>query len=222
VLKDLGGSAYVAVSIRIILAVIGIWVVAAISHFQDYQLLVAGFVFGVFPRVIWQIVSSVFKKIAGVVVPSMVSQLPVSDLDGLTVWHEARLEEEDIENIPNMATADLVELLLNTRFPPERIIDWTDQAILYTQLGPQEPKKGQPNVREKLRIHGIRTATSLLRVAAEQKPDAFNRIMSEGDQSLMQNLKASLATNSNLELIQRWRAISGMTPAGSTASGNSA
>ena len=222
VLKDLGGSAYVAVSIRIILAVIGIWVVAAISHFQDYQLLVAGFVFGVFPRVIWQIVSSVFKKIAGVVVPSMVSQLPVSDLDGLTVWHETRLEEEDIENIPNMATADLVELLLNTRFPPERIIDWTDQAILYTQLGPQEPKKGQPNVREKLRIHGIRTATSLLRVAAEQKPDAFNRIMSEGDQSLMQNLKASLATNSNLELIQRWRAISGMTPAGSTASGNSA
>jgi hypothetical protein len=221
VLKDLGGSAYVAVSIRIILAVIGIWVVAAISGLQDTQLLVAGFVFGVFPRVIWQIVSSVFKKVAGIVVPSMVSQLPVSDLDGLTVWHEARLEEEDIENIPNMATADLVELLLNTRFPPERIIDWTDQAILYTQLGPQEPKKGQSTARDKLRSHGIRTATSLLSVAADEKPDVFNRILSEGDHSPMQNLIASLATNSNLELIQRWRSISGTKPAAGTGDGSS-
>jgi hypothetical protein len=49
----------------------------------------------------------------------MMSRLPLSDLDGLTVWHEARLEEEDIENIPNMANADLVELLLNTRLSPE-------------------------------------------------------------------------------------------------------
>jgi hypothetical protein len=59
----------------------------------------------------------------------MMSQLPVSDLDGLTVWHEARLEEEeDIENIPNMANADLVELLLNTRLPSERIIDCTRRS----------------------------------------------------------------------------------------------
>jgi len=212
VLRDLGGSAYVAVSIRIILAVIGIWVVAPISHLEDYQLLVAGFVFGVFPRVIWQIVSSVFKKVAGIVVPSMVSQLPVSDLDGLTVWHEARLEEEDIENIPNMATADLVELLLNTRFPPERIIDWTDQAILYTQLGPQEAKKGESTPRDKLRSYGIRTATSLLRVADKQE-EAINHILGEGDQRLMQTLKASLGTNSNLELILRWRSNSDTRPA---------
>ena len=121
VLKDLGGSAYVAVSIRIILAVIGIWTLMAVGGFDEKYLLTAGFVFGVFPLVIWQIVELLFKKVAGLVVPSMISQLPVSDLDGLTVWHEARLEEEDIENIPNMATADLVELLLNTRLPPERI-----------------------------------------------------------------------------------------------------
>jgi hypothetical protein len=113
VLNDLGGTAYVAVSIRIILAVIGIWILMVVGPeggFSDTQLLVWGFVFGVFPRVIWQIIESLFKKMAGFVVPSMTSQFPVSDLDGLTVWHEARLQEEDIENIPNMADADLVHL----------------------------------------------------------------------------------------------------------------
>jgi hypothetical protein len=51
------------------------------------------------------------------------------------VWHEARFEEEDIENVANMASTDIVELLLNARMPPNRIIDWVDEAILYTYLG---------------------------------------------------------------------------------------
>jgi MFS family permease len=210
VLEDLGGSAYVAVSIRIILAVIAIWVLMAVGGLDEKYLLVAGFVFGVFPRILWQIVGSIFKKIAGIIVPSMISQLPVSDLDGLTVWHEARLEEEDIENIPNMATADLVELLLNTRLPPERIIDWTDQAILYTQLGPQENKKGELNARQKLRVHGIRTATSLLWSSAEaqrqEKSESFDKILTDFEgNSAMPTLQASLTTNSNLDLVQLWR-----------------
>jgi hypothetical protein len=138
--NDLGGSAYVAVSMRIVLAVIGTWVVMVASLQLGLatkgQLLVIGFVIGVFPQVAWQIIQTAFSKtISFIHLKSMESDLPLSDLDGLTVWHEARLEEEDIENIPNMATTDLVELFINTRFPPERIIDWVDQAILYTQLG---------------------------------------------------------------------------------------
>jgi len=217
VLKDLGGSAYVAVSIRIILAVIGTWILMVVGGLDEKYLLVAGFVFGVFPRVIWQIVASIFKHTARIIVPSMISQLPLSDLDGLTVWHEARLEEEDIENIPNMATADLVELLLNTRLPPERIIDWTDQAILYTQLGPQEEKKGEVNAREKLQMHGIRTATSLLWASAEARRqgnhESFDKILTdlEGN-SAMPTLEASLTTNSNLDLIQLWRKTSDAPP----------
>jgi hypothetical protein len=217
VLKDLGGSAYVAVSIRVILAVIGIWILMAVGGRDEKYLLVAGFVLGFFPRVLWQIVGQFSKKIAGIIVPSMISQLPISDLDGLTVWNEARLEEEDIENIPNMATADLVELLLNTRLPPERIIDWTDQAILYTQLGPQEEKTGEINAREKLRIHGIRTATSLLWASAEAQRqgnwESFDKILTDlkGD-SAMPTLEASLTTNSNLKLIQLWRNTSNVPP----------
>jgi hypothetical protein len=222
--EDLEGTAYVAGSIRIVLATIGIWILTALGPNAfpggeasgqksllswENQLLLMGFVFGVFPRVIWQIVQSVFERVASFALPSMLSQLPASDLDGLTVWHEARLEEEDIENIPNMANADLVELLLNTRLAPEQIIDWADQAILYTQLGPQG-KQQDGNARQKLRMHGIRTATSLLWASAallrEGKRDAFDKMLtdSKGD-SLMPTLEASLATNSNLKLILRWR-----------------
>jgi hypothetical protein len=162
VMEDLGGSAYVAVSIRIILAVIGIWTLKAVYDVNEHMLLLTAFVFGVFPRVVWQVVEQIFKRAAGGALPSMVSKSPISDLDGLTVWHQVRLEEEDIENIPNMTTADIVELLLNTRLPPERIVDSADQAILYTQLGPQPKGQRGGGARERLRIFGIRTASSLL------------------------------------------------------------
>jgi hypothetical protein len=138
----------------------------------------------------------------------MESDLPLSDLDGLTVWHEARLEEEDIENIPNMATTDLVELFITTRFPPERIIDWVDQAILYTQLGAKN--KG---FRDVLRLHGIRTATSFLEVSAaikkqQQEKLAAGDTTSDNAMEFDSSLAAALMTNSNLALVQRWRTMS--------------
>src|SRR6185369_10887506 len=153
--RDLRASAYVSVALRIILAVIGTWVVVATaaalptswlgsrdSAEYSSRLLVLGFVIGVFPRVAWQIIQKITKDTFGFFLSSLKTELPVNELDGLTVWHEARLEEEDIENIPNMATADIVDLMLNTRIPSDRIIDWVDQAILYTHLGPEEKKEG--------------------------------------------------------------------------------
>jgi hypothetical protein len=210
--NDLGGSAYVAVSMRIVLAVIGTWVVMVASLQLGLatkgQLLVIGFVIGVFPQVAWQIIQTAFSKtISFIHLKSMESDLPLSDLDGLTVWHEARLEEEDIENIPNMATTDLVELFINTRFPPERIIDWVDQAILYTQLGANN--KG---FRDVLRLHGIRTATSFLEVSAaikkQQEKSAADDTTSASAMEFDSSLEVALSTNSNLALVQRWRTMS--------------
>jgi hypothetical protein len=209
--SDLGGSAYVAVSMRIVLAVIGTWVVMVTSLqlglATEGQLLVVGFVIGVFPQVAWQIIQAAFRKITHFALKSMESDLPLSDLDGLTVWHEARFEEEDIENIPNMATADLVELLINTRFPPDRIIDWVDQAILYTQLGAKNKD------RDELRQHGIRTATSFLEASAANRKQKdslpVESIPPDNAMEFDPSLEATLLTNSNLVLVQRWR---GMLP----------
>ncbi|HYO34644.1 MAG TPA: hypothetical protein VER97_01095 [Geodermatophilus sp.] len=213
VLKDLRGSAYTAVSMRIIVAIIGIWILGSVDSYlqiSQEQLLVLGFAIGVFPKVLWQVLESAFKRtIGGIALPSMRSDLPISDLDGLTVWHEARLEEEDMESLANMATADVVELFLNTRLPRERIVDWVDQAILYTQLGPQS-KKYTP--RKALRVHGIRTATSFLAVHGDGQGGGHGGL--DLDAALLgvgraASLAAALRTNSNLQLISSWRQAGG-------------
>ncbi|HKR13861.1 MAG TPA: hypothetical protein VJT15_17485 [Pyrinomonadaceae bacterium] len=225
--RDLRPSAYVAVSLRIILAVIGTWVAVAsmssvltrynateVSLEATNQLLVLGFIIGVFPRVVWQIVGAVARKFGGFILrlPSLQTDLPVTDLDGLTVWHESRLEEEDIENIPNMATADLIEMLLTTRIPPDRLIDWVDQAILYTHLGPEKSKtEGR---REKLRAQGIRTGSALIESYARSvdrgDEKEFEKILTDNggaNRSPILSLIDTMQTNPNLRLIQNWRGL---------------
>jgi hypothetical protein len=225
--RDLRSSAYVGVSLRIILAIIGIWVVveamailspsllgAGDEHKQTFEkfMLVLGFVIGVFPRVAWQVIQSAIKRVGSIAVPSLQTQLPLSDLDGLTVWHEARFEEEDIENIPNMATADVVDLFINTRFPPDRIIDWVDQAILYTVLGPEPQTGGRVTMRVRLREHGIRTASSLVEDYNDSdfhKDRAeFEKIIPTTDRNPIRSLVDAVGTNPNLKLIQTWRGLS--------------
>ena len=145
----------------------------------------------------------------GILFPSLEAQLPLSDLDGLNVWHQTRLEEEDVESIPNMATVDIVDLLLNTRIPPERIIDWVDQAILYTHLSQYHDLK----YRAKLRAHGIRTASGLL-YAYERSECQLDRPIFEAilphepdGRSPIRGIAMALFTNPNLCLIQAWRGL---------------
>jgi hypothetical protein len=202
-LRDLRGSAYVAVSMRIILATIGVWVLTAVNAstglLTDGELLAFSFVIGVFPLVVWQFIEFQLKRVAGLWVigmPSMRAKLPISELDGLTVWHEARLVEHDIENVPNMATADVVDLLLNTRIPPNRLVDWVDQAILETQLGTENKE-----LRKTLHAEGIRTATEYLQAAPAATP----------------SLTAALRTSANLESVLCWRGLCDHVPDAATA-----
>jgi hypothetical protein len=225
--RDLRANAYVSISERIILAVIGVWAVlqvfAAIpggffvsGDGHAAALLVIGFVVGAFPPIAWQVVQAAFRKLSRVevFVPSLNSRMPLRELDGLTVWHEGRLEEEDVENVQNMSTADLVDLMLHTRYPPDRIIDWVDQALLYTQLGRQNAlsKDGDRNPIQQLQNRGIRTASSLIVAYQESKQRGkeegrkFECILGDEGGSLprLPSIVDALYTNPNLELVQRW------------------
>jgi hypothetical protein len=225
--RDLRANAYVSISERIILAVIGVWAVlqvfAAIpggffvsGDGHAAALLVIGFVVGAFPPIAWQVVQAAFRKLSRVevFVPSLNSRMPLRELDGLTVWHEGRLEEEDVENVQNMSTADLVDLMLHTRYPPDRIIDWVDQALLYTQLGRPNAlsKDGDRNPIQQLQNRGIRTASSLIVAYQESKQRGkeegreFECILGDEAGSLprLPCIVDALYTNPNLELVQRW------------------
>ena len=119
---------------------------------------------GFFPLVGLQAMQKMTAVALRAVVPTLRTNHPLSDLDGLTVWYESRLLELGVEDAQNLATANLVDVLLHSRVPVARLIDWVDQAILYLHLNPEpqrrDPKAG-PSDRARLRQLGIRSATTL-------------------------------------------------------------
>jgi hypothetical protein len=197
--KDLYAPAFVMVSSRILVSVILISVVSLIVMEEnqtpaDY-LCVLGFIIGVFPEVAWELIK---KRVTPIVVPSLKQTLPLSDLDGLTLWEESRLKEEGIENISHMATADIVDLLLDTRFYPNRIIEWIDQAILYMGLSTGENGN---TLKVQLQMHGIRTSSALLKVHNKSVPWKSLGI----DENSIDALATSLQTNPNMKLVMHWK-----------------
>jgi hypothetical protein len=215
--RDLRPSAYVGCVYRMVIAVIGIWVLdiaAPLFTVGEVKLglIVTGFSIGVFPRVLFQLLQGVAKKLVpAAVLPSLKSDLPISDLDGLTVWHEARLEDEDIENVPNMATADLLDLMVSTRFPADRLIDWIDQAILFTVLGPQD-KSAPTCPRAVLRLHGIRTASGLCEayrraVKCDNEREAFEKLLSTDPRSQVRSIVDEIETFPSIRMIRVWRRL---------------
>jgi hypothetical protein len=229
--KDLRGSAYVAVAMRIILGVIGTGVAVVGVRLLNPSvaagsLLIVGFTIGVFPKVAWQVVQTAFRQVTGIVIQSLRTESPLTDLDGLTVWHEARLEEEDIENVPNMATADIVELLLNTRMPPNRLIDWVDQAILYTHLGQggagkaRSARQRDEDRRHGLRRLGIRTATSFMELPLRDEA-TVDALRSAGiEPSSLVFLQGAVRMDANFALVCRWRCLSVSAASAPRASGS--
>lgn len=61
--------------------------------------------------------------------------LPLQMVQGINIWKEHRLEEEGIENVQNLATADVIELAVKTHYSMRTLMDWVDQAILLARLG---------------------------------------------------------------------------------------
>jgi hypothetical protein len=168
--RDLGANAYNAISLRIVLAVIGIWV--ALRCFQvlgseleeqSPVILVVSFAIGAFPLIVWQLIRAAVKRFPPfqAALPSLNASQPLDAIDGMTIWHQSRFEEEDVENVPNIATVDIVDLMLSVKMSPHRLVDWIDQAILLMYLEPNYENKELSQLRKKLKQYGIRTATGL-------------------------------------------------------------
>ena len=192
---DLKASAYVNAVTRVVSALILVLVadLTVQSGAGAEARIAAAFVIGFFPLVGMQAVQKVAALALRTVVPSLRNDYPLSDLDGLSVWYEARLLELGIEDMENLATANLVDVILHSRVPVSRLVDWVDQAHLYLHL---EPKRSDDSPRRVLRRLGVRTATALEDAVrpCPEGADAVARglVSADSNRQLLDDLRCAL------------------------------
>lgn len=180
--SDLRPSAYASVVLRIVLVMIILLVMHQLFSITESSgpvtstsELVAAFVVGFFPLVGLQALQRSTAKLLHAVVPQMAPEYPLEQLDGLNIWYEARLVEEGVEDMQNLTTMNLVDMILHTRAPVGRLVDWLDQAFLLIHLdrtsrdeleqarkSPGDAPAGAAT-RLALRRIGVRSATDLLK-----------------------------------------------------------
>lgn len=173
---DLKTGAYVAGVARIVFVTLILLAVQLVAPFESDQLqAVLGFLVGFFPQIGLQALQAALSKPLGFLIPTLKVNHPLSELDGLNIWYEARLAEEGIEDMQNLVSANLVDLMLHSRTPVARLIDWIDQALLCLHLptardlGLAEGSVEAPRVQ--IRRLGIRTASDLKRSWEALKDD---------------------------------------------------
>lgn len=137
---DLRPSAYLSAVVRVVSSTVIAFVVVAALDSDEYltndgQRIALAFLVGFFPLLGLQ----ALQKVAAFAIRKATPLLrndnyPLSDLDGLNVWYEVRLMEEGIEDMQSLTTANLVDVILHTRVPVGRLVDWIDQAFLYVHL----------------------------------------------------------------------------------------
>ena len=177
--------------------------------------LVLAFMIGVFPQTGMSLLKqatsvrlrawTALKTPEGLAVDSEAS-LQLGRLDGINVYHQPRLMDEGIENVENLAHADIIELMLATRVPLSTLVDWIDQAILLIHVPEADDMK-------KVRSYGIRTATDLERarreVAGREELDPFLRLLGPDDQGAgpprLQSILDALADDQWMSYLRRCR-----------------
>lgn len=182
---DLRPKTYNVVTVRIIVAVILAWMLQGLFGSPDW-VLAASFLAGIVPETVLRAIRDaptqvMHRKWAAaqsanspgpadrdradhdqadldkkVPVDEFEDSSPLLELDGIGIYERTRLAEEGITSIQALARHDLVDLMLSSRIPASRLVDWLDQALLYQHVTPED--------RRRLRRAGIRTATELLAV----------------------------------------------------------
>lgn len=230
--SDLRPSAYAAVVLRIVVVLLILAVLhqlftitgptGAVTYASQY---VTAFVVGFFPLVGLQALQRVAAKVLHVVVPQMAPQYPLEQLDGLNVWYEARLIEEGVEDMQNLTTMNLVDVILHTRAPVGRLIDWIDQAFLLIHLdhAPRaEIKRARTSdtalgigaaTRLALRRMGVRSATDFIKAfAGDEEPCRRTALSADAlrahglDPDQINTLTKLLADEPGLNPVWNWKA----------------
>ena len=178
--RDLRPKTYSTFAVRVIVVVVLAWVVEL--QWSGTTLFVLAFLFGIVPDTALVLLKESLRDLGRRFTAIEEEQDPLTSLEGIDLYDRARLFEEGVTNVESLAHHDIVDLMLQTRIPAPRIVDWVDQAILYLHAGPRAADgRGidRAATLSTLRTYGIRTATDLVDVidGARQDRDQILRIL---------------------------------------------
>lgn len=176
---DLTPKTYAYITMRLLTTVVLVWAVSILPQFSAGSLLETGlsvvaFTIGIFPESALTLIQDYVNKITAKGRGQDPDRFSLTKLEGMNLYDQARLMEEGIENIENLAHHNLMELIARTRIPTPRLVDMFDQSILYLHLGlgtegdnstetnETGVDSGHESMRNLLRSLGIRTATDLI------------------------------------------------------------
>ena len=231
--SDLTPKTYAFITMRLLTTVVLVWAVSILPQFREGTFLETGlvtlaFVIGIFPESAVTLITDEVNKYTSKRFRGQenIDQYSLTKLEGMNIYDQARLMEEGIENIENLAHHNLMELIVRTRIPTARLVDMFDQAILYLHLGPEidgDDSKGddrskaqsedesvqqnpvpEKDLRGFLKSLGIRTATDLLgcqdEIARYRDEVAYTEINKK-----LKIITASLKDDEWLNYIGNWR-----------------
>ena len=180
VTDDLQARYYASITVRFLTAFVLAWLIDLIwpatataptdtglplpGSLVDQRLLIA-FVIGAFPSLGLRLIQRAATALLSVIFRGFDEPQPLNLLDGLNAYQEDRLLLEGVESLQNLTCADVVDLMLKTRFPVEQIIDWMDQALL------QIHARGRY---DQFRQSGLRTATDFIDLYDLKSPASDN------------------------------------------------
>ncbi|MGA9275623.1 hypothetical protein [Ilumatobacter sp.] len=161
---DLRAKLYNQITARLITVVVIAYLINAILFpSTDRPEIIWGLAFlaGVIPTTVLDGIThrarGMVKSVAG---DTFAVNRPLEHIDGIDIYDAGRLEAEGIPDVAALASSDLAAVMLQTRLPIGRIVDWADQAALMVVVG-MPGSDLDPRV-QCLRTRGIRTGTDLL------------------------------------------------------------
>jgi hypothetical protein len=166
--NDLYPSAFLQSAVRLLVVFILSLLLSVLFGIQDTVWMATGgavaFFAGIFPAKGFTVAATFVNKLLRKpgLFPASLEKCPLSVLTGIDYWTEARLLEENLENIQGMATVEIHQLVMGTYYPTERIVNWIDEAILHLHSG---------KLLRGLQSIGINSASKLLNAAGYQPED---------------------------------------------------
>ncbi|MCM3871915.1 MAG: hypothetical protein ND895_14625, partial [Pyrinomonadaceae bacterium] len=225
---DLKPKAYSSITVRIFVVVILAWVMGLTFQGYPWELMLV-FTIGVFPESGLTLIRESIRNQTGLAIifrpfiPSRREKYPLTELEELDVYDRARLLDEGVTNIESLAHHDLIDLMLETRIPVPRLVDWIDQSILYLHLesdaGDKEPKQNGTNghgttsslapaelrsLRTWLRGNFVRTASDFIAAYKDGK-GPLSDDLSADKQHQLRVLLETLKDDEWLSYVLHWR-----------------